>query len=98
MSRLSAEADLSRRYTNHCIRATVASNLCEAGVSNQGIMSVTGHRNVQSLNSYIKKSDKERRTTSGILAGNTEQAVALAFPNTLALGEEAQSNTSRSFT
>ena len=93
MSRLSDQAGLSRKYTNHCIRATVASNLCEAGVSNQGIMSVTGHRNVQSLNSYIKTSDKERRTISGILAGNTEQAVALASPNTLALG-----NTSRSLT
>ena len=77
MSRLSAEAGLSRRYTDHCIRATVASNLCEAGVSNQGIMSGTGHRNVQSLNSYIKASDKDRRIISVILAGNTEQAVAL---------------------
>ena len=85
MSRLSAEAGLSRRYTDHCIRATVASNLSEAGVSNQGIMSGTGHRNVQRLNSFIKASDKERRTISRILAGNTEQAVVLASPNTLAL-------------
>ena len=42
MPRLSAEAGLSRRYTNHCIRAMVASTLCDAGVSNMGIMYVTG--------------------------------------------------------
>ena len=70
MPRLSAEADLSRRYTNHCIRAMVASTLCDAGVSNMGIMSVTGHRNVQSLNPYIKPSDSERRTISGTLSGD----------------------------
>ncbi|MEW8548360.1 MAG: DUF3504 domain-containing protein [Candidatus Thiodiazotropha sp.] len=80
MPRLSAEAGLSRRYTNHCIRAMVASNLCDAGVSNMGIMSVTGHRNVQSLNSYIKPSDSERRTISGILSGDkalSESATSL---------------------
>ena len=96
MARLSGEAGLSKRYTNHCIRATVASNLCEAGVSHQGIMSVTGHRNVQSLNSYIRTSDKERITISGILAGNTETAVALKSPSAVAVSVESQSNTSRS--
>ncbi len=75
MPRLSAEAGLSRRYTNHCIRAMVASTLCDAGVSNQGIMSVTGHRNVQSLNSYIKPSESERRTISNILSGDHQECL-----------------------
>ena len=38
MPRLSAEAGLSKRYTNHCIRAMVASTLSDAGVSNLGII------------------------------------------------------------
>ena len=77
MPRMSAEAGLSRRYTNHCIRAMVASTLSGAWVSNMGIMSVTGHRNVQSLNSYIKPSDSERRTISGILTGDQDSNLAL---------------------
>ena len=81
MSRMSSEAGLSKRYTNHCILAMVASNLCEAGVSNQGIMSVTEHRNVQRLNSYIRTSDKERLAISGILAGKSDNQVAIRSPN-----------------
>ena len=79
MSRLSADAGLSKRYTNHCIRATVATMLCAAGVSNQGIMSVTGHRNAESLSSYIVPSDQERRRSSGIIhaGGDTDSALAL---------------------
>ena len=79
MPRLSAEAGLSKRYTNHCIRAMVATNLCDAGVSNIGIMSVTGHRNVQSLNTYIKPSDSERRAISSILRVSTLCHSAFAF-------------------
>ena len=82
MPRLSAEAGLSKRYTNHCIRAMVATNLCDAGVSNIGIMSVTGHRNVQSLNTYIKPSDSERRAISSILTGaNRESTLSAIQPS-----------------
>ena len=49
MPRLSDEPGLSRRCTNRCIRDMEASNLCDAGVSNMGIMTVTVHRNVQFL-------------------------------------------------
>ena len=80
MPRLSAEAGLSKRYTNHCIRAMVASTLSDAGVSNLGIMSVTGHRNVQSLNSYIKPSDNERRAISGILSRSSISEVSISRP------------------
>ena len=79
MPRLSAEAGLSRRYTNYCIRAMVASTLCDAGVSNMGIMSVTGHRNVQFLNSYIKPSDSERRTIRGILSGDKDSSAYTSY-------------------
>ena len=72
MSRISDEAKLSRRYTNHCLRAEVASTLYSAGVSSKGIMAVTGHRNVQSLASYVKPTDSEKRKISTILSNNNE--------------------------
>ena len=53
MFRISKNANMSRRYTNHCITATVATVLKREGVDLLSIMSVTGHRNVKSLDSYI---------------------------------------------
>ncbi|CAC5390097.1 unnamed protein product [Mytilus coruscus] len=63
MSRISEEAGLSIRYTNHCLRATVATGLKRAGVDDRAVMSVTGHRNVKSLDSYIEgPTDKQRES------------------------------------
>ncbi|VDI18352.1 Hypothetical predicted protein [Mytilus galloprovincialis] len=56
MARISKTAGLSKRYTNHYIKATVAIGLKKAGVDLLSIMSVTGHRNVKSLDSYIEGS------------------------------------------
>ncbi|XP_053373227.1 uncharacterized protein LOC128546541 [Mercenaria mercenaria] len=67
MSRLSEKACLSQRYTNHCVRAFVGSHLHKKGYSSRAIMSVTGHRNVSSLNSYVKPSDEERYSISKAL-------------------------------
>ena len=77
ISRLSAEAGLSKRYTNHCIRAMVVSTLFNAGVSNVGIMSVSGHRSAESLLPYLKPSDSERRNTSGLLSGVRQSNLSL---------------------
>ena len=68
MAKLSEAANLSQRYTNHCIRAFVSTHLKSKGFSNEAIMSVTGHRNVQSLTSYIKSDDDERQEVSNALA------------------------------
>ena len=42
MKRISSEANLSKTYTNHCVRVTVVSELHERGFSLQEIASVTG--------------------------------------------------------
>ena len=47
MKVISEKAGLSAIYTNHCIRATLVSKLHHAGVSAQGIMSISGHKNVK---------------------------------------------------
>lgn len=68
MARISKTAGLSKRYTNHCIKATVATGLKKAGVDLLSIMSVTGHRNVKSLDSYIEgPTDQDRRQLSANL-------------------------------
>ena len=69
MTRMSKSANLSKSYTNHCIGATV---LNRQGVDLLKIMSVTGHRNVTSLESYINEpTDNERRTLSTALQCGT---------------------------
>ncbi|KAH3807435.1 hypothetical protein DPMN_135776 [Dreissena polymorpha] len=68
MPNLSVKANLSKRYTNHCIREFVSTHLHCQGFSNAAIMSVSGHINVQSLTSYVKPQDKEKRTISNALA------------------------------
>ena len=66
---MSKSANLSKSYTNHCIGATV---LNRQGVDLLKIMSVTGHRNVTSLESYINEpTDNERRTLSTALQCGT---------------------------
>ena len=60
MSRLSADAKLSMNYTNHSIRSTATTMLGRAQFTPKQIMSVTGHRSVNSLSVYQKVSENER--------------------------------------
>ena len=62
MGRISSDANLSKMYTNHCIRATIATGLKRKGLYLLSIMSVTGHRNAKSLDSYIQAPDERCRT------------------------------------
>lgn len=55
MSTLSRDLNLSRRYTNHCIRVTLVTVLKENGYSNSDICSYTGHKNPQSVDRYSRK-------------------------------------------
>ena len=61
MKDLSKEADLSKVYTNHCLRATVASALYTAGVEREDIKLVTGHLNAKSLDPYISTATDKKR-------------------------------------
>lgn len=53
MSNISRAAGWSLTYTNHCVRATTATVLAHSGVSSLGIMSVPGHQNEKSMQSYV---------------------------------------------
>ena len=52
MPLLSTRANLSKRYTNHCVRASVVTDLKDAGFSNYEVCAITGHKNESSIQSY----------------------------------------------
>ncbi len=68
MAKLSEDAGLSRRYTNHCVRATTITMLSHAGVSNRAITRITKHRNEGSLKHYEQdSSENQKRNFADIL-------------------------------
>ena len=69
MKEISKNAKLSMIYTNHCIRASVVTNLDEDGFKARDIMATTGHKSESSIRSYAKKCPvKKRRQISDSLA------------------------------
>ena len=68
MGNLSSQLNLSRRYTNHSIRATGATLLSRANFNNAQIMSVTGHKSVSSLAVYQRVSEKEKMSMGDALS------------------------------
>lgn len=55
MKDISVAAGLSKIYTNYCIRATSITLWSNAGLTNRHIMSISGHRNEQSLQHYNRR-------------------------------------------
>lgn len=86
MKNISADANLSQTYTNHCLRATTTTILGHAGVDGRNICSVTGHKNLQSLDSYIKEPTMDQRKNMCTILHNygkkSNPKTSLALPNT----------------
>lgn len=59
MSDLSNLCGLSQRYTNHCIRVTGATRLGQR-FTNKQVMSVTGHKSMESLAIYQRVAEDEK--------------------------------------
>ena len=57
MKKLCDQAGLSGKYTNHSLRATCATRLFQAGVDEQLIKSVTGHRS-EAVQDYKRENPK----------------------------------------
>jgi hypothetical protein len=68
MADLSVDANLSTRYTNHCLRATTVNLLEDAKQEGRHIIAVTQHASVNSLSSYSRTSVKKRKTMSDIIS------------------------------
>ena len=75
--KISEAAGLSKLYTNHSIRATAITLWSNADVPNRHIMSISGHRNEQSLAHYNSPpSVSQHQNCSDVLSS------ALSAPNT----------------
>ena len=70
MTTLSVDAKLSMHYTNHCVRATVITLLDNSGYEAWHIMAVSGHKNIDSIQSYsTRTSNSKKREMAESLAG-----------------------------
>ena len=67
MSDVSLKCKLSKPYTNHSIRVTGATILTRLNFSSSEIMSVTGHKSVQSLARYQKTQDKTKINMGNVM-------------------------------
>ena len=52
--------ELKKKYTNHCLRVTGMTNLTHCNFTNRQIMSVTGHKSLQSLSMYQRVKADEK--------------------------------------
>ena len=60
MSRISEDCKLSRRYTNHCLRVTGITNLTRGKFNAKQIISVSGHKSLDSLAIYQRVQSDEK--------------------------------------
>ena len=67
MKDISVKCQLSKIYTNHCIRVTGASILTRCNYSAKEIMSVTSHKSVQSLTIYQRVQDPKKIEMGNVL-------------------------------
>ena len=74
MERISQHANLSQRYTNHCVRATAVTILKKNGVEDRSVCLLTGHKNERSLQSYSKPDASECREIARCLDGHLSGA------------------------
>ncbi|XP_060575807.1 uncharacterized protein LOC132733222 [Ruditapes philippinarum] len=69
MPKISTQANLSRIYTNHCLRATAIKALDDAGVEARHIMRVSGHQSMLSIDLYAKRlSESKKEEINDILS------------------------------
>lgn len=61
MKKISITANLSKKYTNHCVRATCITNLDQNGVDTRHIMSISGHKSETAIRSYSSRLCEERK-------------------------------------
>ena len=61
MTNISKEAELNRKYTNHCIRATVITKLDTQGHEARHIMTASGHKKVETIQLYATKTSNEMK-------------------------------------
>ncbi|WAQ94259.1 hypothetical protein MAR_006730 [Mya arenaria] len=80
MFEFSESANLSREYTNHCIRATAITALSHAGFEARHIMTISGHRNESSVRSSVKDTTpQQKRVMSETLSNILPHSICSVF-------------------
>jgi len=59
MGAISEAANLSSKYTNHCVRSTSICRMKASNIEDRKICSVSGHKNISSLEAYDRISSKD---------------------------------------
>ncbi len=84
MSRLSEKANLSQKYTNHCLRAACIKTLMDRGYDPITVTRLSGHRNVASVMSYCRDTtDEVKRQMGECLTSALHGTQCPALPSTI---------------
>ena len=65
-----------KKFTNHSARKPVVSKLKKANVEWSGIVKVTGHKTIQSLDDYDEANEEEQRQLSFAISFNPQPTVS----------------------
>lgn len=85
MATISELAHLSKRYTNHCVRATAITLWSDSNIPGRHIISISGHANEKSLEHYNRRpSSSQLRVCSDILAEAIEPQEQATTANSVA--------------
>ncbi|XP_053390634.1 uncharacterized protein LOC128553491, partial [Mercenaria mercenaria] len=88
MGDISNLAHLSKRYTNHCIRATSISELDRNGIEARHLVRVSGHKSEMSIRSYSRRlCDEKQQQISDTLAKALQKK-----PNVTNINQQAPIN------
>ena len=68
MAEMSELVPLRKRYTNHCLRVTGINLLHESGMTNAAIANITGHKNSNSVQRYIRSNAMNLSRANDVLA------------------------------
>ena len=82
MPTISNKAALSKRYTNHCLRATAITILDDGNFASRHNMTVTGHKAESSLKSYSRHTSEE-----------IKKSMSHTLSSSLGLGKDQNDNT-----
>lgn len=77
MRTISEKAKLNKIYTNHCVRVSVVNELDSNGFTNEQICSVTGHKNLTSVDKYKRQRDSEKRKISDAITESFNEEVVI---------------------
>jgi integrase len=69
MKEISKLSGASKSYTNHCLKACTATVLKKAGINPHDIMTITGHKNISSLQHYAEGPTSTQRAKMSDILG-----------------------------